>query len=718
MLGLTATTILFSLILQIHSQNVRVCVPYEVTPQFLQNCTVMMQPVSGSIASANFECVAGGSSIKCMEAIRDGEAEITAFDGGDVYTAYTLFGHIPLASEQYSKDLNGSYYAVAVVDKASCPLTLADLKGKNACHTGYRKTAGWFMPFGTLYSEGLLNESVITEGNVQDDAELMAAFFGGVCAPRISNGPAFDADNEPTYWDPLCSICADDDCTTKSDYYDYSGAFRCLHDGAGDVAFVKHTTVLEDAADGAEPAAWAIKDSDDFQLLCRDGGCADVNQYETCNLANVPSHAIIGPASMGPGGEKSELGINTVASLLDLVFYPEWRQRVTELGGQENFFLKSGTVDLIDVRADFTTYMTDNAFANYQAVDDLAGKSTVARFCAVDKNEMAKCEEIVQSMNDMKLGISFGCVNGEGYGGCLQAIANGDAEMKSFDLGDQASGYELGLDILVAENYGDDAGVEYYAVAVINAADADSITSLSDLKGLGSCHTGYRKTAGWYMPVGTLLTAGDLVPVSSDDLVQDDAESISGHFSTVCAPRVTPEGPAFDAAGEPTNFDKLCTACKGDCSTSDPYYNYAGAFRCLMEKSGDVAFIKHTTVPQYSLDGSEPQEWAAKSTADFKLLCPSGGSADVSDYASCALAKVPSHATLITPGLAYKEQLQQALIRASEDPVFQNQVFGANNPNDYLFKSSTVSLGPVEVTLQQYLGDALESLEAVEAISV
>eukprot|EP01023_Acetabularia_acetabulum_P068584 TRINITY_DN9743_c1_g2_i1.p3 TRINITY_DN9743_c1_g2~~TRINITY_DN9743_c1_g2_i1.p3 ORF type:complete len:138 (-),score=40.28 TRINITY_DN9743_c1_g2_i1:258-671(-) len=137
-----------------------------------------------------------------------------------------------------------------------------------------------------------------------------------------------------------------------------------------------------------------------------------------------------------------------------------------------------------------------------------------------------------------------------------------------------------------------------------------------------------------------------------------------------------------------------------------------------MEKSGDVAFIKHTTVAQYSLDGSEPQEWASKSIADFKLLCPSGGSADVSEYASCALAKVPSHATLITPGLPYKEQLQQVLIRASEYPVFQNQVFGANNPNDYLFKSSTVSLGPVEVTLQQYLGDALESLEAVEAITV
>jgi len=160
--------------------------------------------------------------------------------------------------------LSGSYYAVAVVNKASCPLSLPDLKGKSACHTGYRKTAGWFMPFGTLYSEGLLDEFSVSIDNVQDDAELMSQFFSGVCAPRISNGPAFDDANKPTYWEPLCTICANDDCSANSDYYDYSGAFRCLHDGAGEVAFVKHTTVLDYAADGSKPAAWATKDSSEF----------------------------------------------------------------------------------------------------------------------------------------------------------------------------------------------------------------------------------------------------------------------------------------------------------------------------------------------------------------------------------------------------------------------------------------------------------------------
>eukprot|EP01026_Neomeris_dumetosa_P063527 TRINITY_DN602_c0_g2_i1.p1 TRINITY_DN602_c0_g2~~TRINITY_DN602_c0_g2_i1.p1 ORF type:complete len:722 (+),score=149.30 TRINITY_DN602_c0_g2_i1:47-2212(+) len=697
--------------------TVKVCVPYEVDDAYLTNCTAMLQPVIGAMGTVDFQCVLGGSSIKCMEMIRDEEADISAFDGGDVFTAYQLFGHIPLAAEQYSTELNGSYYAVAVVDKDSCPLELSDLKGKNACHTGYRKTAGWFMPFGTLYSEGLLDSSAATAEDVNDDAELMADFFDGMCVPRTSSGPAFDASGEPTYYDPLCSICASGDCTTDSDYYDYSGAFRCLSEGVGDVAFIKHSTVLDYASDGAKPADWATRPSTDFQLLCRNGGCADVTDFKTCNLANVPAHAIVGRSSYGSDGEDRQMGVNIVATLLDLVFFPEWRDRVTELGGQANFFLKSGTIDLVDVRAEFDTYMTPQAFANYKAVDLITSSDKQGRFCNKNDGEMAKCQEVVANLNDMELGIQFGCVQKDGDDECLAAILSGDAEMKTFDVGDLAEGYELGLDVLVAENYGGDSGVEYYAIAVINSEDADTITQLSDLKGKRSCHTGYRKTAGWYMPVGALLRLGNMEAVNSEDLVQNDAESVAGFFSQVCAPRVTSSGPAFDSTGEAISWDELCTGCGGDCSTEDPYYNYPGALRCLMEDAGDVAFIKHTTIPQYALDGTGPESWATKSSSDFKLLCPSGGSADIDDFVDCSLAKVPAHAVLIPSGLAYKDELQQALVKASQDPIFRNQVFGSNNPDDYIFKSSTVKLDPVMVDLQTYLGEAFESLESVEAVS-
>lgn len=49
------------------------------------------------------------------------------------------------------------------------------------------------------------------------------------------------------------------------------GALRCLVEGGGDVAFVKHTTVYENA-DGKRKQWWARNTlSYDFQLLCPDG---------------------------------------------------------------------------------------------------------------------------------------------------------------------------------------------------------------------------------------------------------------------------------------------------------------------------------------------------------------------------------------------------------------------------------------------------------------
>lgn len=59
----------------------------------------------------------------------------------------------------------------------------------------------------------------------------------------------------------LCSGAGSNKCSrsAKEPYYSYSGAFKCLKDGTGDVAFIKASTVLAD------------KDKDNYRLLCPDG---------------------------------------------------------------------------------------------------------------------------------------------------------------------------------------------------------------------------------------------------------------------------------------------------------------------------------------------------------------------------------------------------------------------------------------------------------------
>jgi hypothetical protein len=54
---------------------------------------------------------------------------------------------------------------------------------------------------------------------------------------------------------------------------------------------------------------------------------------------------------------------------------------------------------------------------------------------------------------------------------------------------------------------------------------------------------------------------------------------------------------------------------QGDCSETDPYADYEGTLRGVMEGGCDVAFTKHTVPMQYSKDGSEPQAWATKNKA-------------------------------------------------------------------------------------------------------
>ena len=45
-------------------------------------------------------------------------------------------------------------------DQCTASTTLESLRGKRACSTGYRKTAGWRMPIGRLLKDGVMDEVI------------------------------------------------------------------------------------------------------------------------------------------------------------------------------------------------------------------------------------------------------------------------------------------------------------------------------------------------------------------------------------------------------------------------------------------------------------------------------------------------------------------------------------------------------------------------------
>lgn len=114
-------------------------------------------------------------------------------------------------------------------------------------------------------------------------------FFGKSCAVNsLINKYNPIGDNS----DKLCHLCVGKVpggwCTSTDPYIGFDGAFRCLME-AGEVAFLKHTTVQEMIASKSFKGV----SIDQFQLLCKNGQRMPVTEYLNCNWGMVPSNAIV-----------------------------------------------------------------------------------------------------------------------------------------------------------------------------------------------------------------------------------------------------------------------------------------------------------------------------------------------------------------------------------------------------------------------------------------
>ena len=71
--------------------------------------------------------------------------------------------------------------------------------------------------------------------------------------------------------------------------------------------------------------------------------------------------------------------------------------------------------------------------------------------------------------------------------------------------------------------------------------------------------------------------------------------------------------------------NKLCGACDygkgGTCGDNEPFSGYDGAFMCMANGYGDVAFVKYTTVNETVT--KDPSTYGRAS--DYQYLCPNGG---------------------------------------------------------------------------------------------
>ncbi|NXL11768.1 TRFE protein, partial [Mesembrinibis cayennensis] len=624
--------------------------------------------------SIAFSCLQKATYLDCIKAISNNEADAICLDGGHVFEAgLAPYKLKPIAAEVYEQSGGSttSYYAVAVVKKGT-GFTINDLQGKTSCHTGLGRSAGWVIPIGTL----LHRKDIKWDG--KDSASIeqaVANFFSASCVPGA------------TTEQKLCRQCKGDaktKCSRTAPYSGYSGAFQCLKDGKGDVAFVKHTTVQENA-----PGK-----TDEYELLCLDGSRQPVDNYKACHWARVPAHAVVARddskiddiwSFLSKAQEK--FGVGTT-STFQLFGPPEEKEP-----GLKDLLFKDSAVQLkrIPPLMDSQLFLR---FEYYTAIQNLQKdqlssnrRENKTRWCAVGKNEKSKCDLwSVVSKGEVE------CTVADDTNGCIIKIMKGEADAISLDGGFVYTAGVCGLVPVMGESYEGKhtPSSSYFAVAVVKKSDSD--ITWNNLQGKKSCHTAVGRTAGWNIPMG-------LIHNRTGNCNFDE------YFSEGCAP------------GSPPN-SRLCRLCKGSggvppekcvASSHEKYYGYTGAFRCLVEQ-GDVAFIKHSIVTE-NTDGKNNEDWAKNLKMDqFELLCTDGQRANIMAYKTCHLAKVPTHAVVTRPEKAKKVQelleSQERLfgtngIEKKKFKMFESQT------KDLLFKDLTKCLVKLHdgITYKEFLGD-------------
>ncbi|XP_069613815.1 serotransferrin-1-like isoform X2 [Ranitomeya imitator] len=256
------------------------------------------------------------------------------------------------------------------------------------------------------------------------------------------------------------------------------------------------------------------------------------------------------------------------------------------------------------------------------------------RWCTLSDAEQRKCSYLARALQNVLSSSDpfsrVSCVRAHNTQDCMTKIRGNKADAVSLDSGDVYTAVSLfDLEVVAKEEHTEGSCV--FAVAVAR----HGTLNIRNLRGTRSCHNGAKWTSGWNIPLGFLLSKNLLYW----DEEQPLTKVVSTYFNASCIPGIGVFSP------------NLCELCQGpksyvreknlfcETSSSEPFSNSEGAFRCLKSGAGDVAFMDHLTI--MSATDAEIDQ--------FVLLCPDGSTANLKSYRTCNLGQGPGKA-IVTRG--------------------------------------------------------------------
>ena len=599
-----------------------------------------------------------------LESLRFGNADIAFMDGAAAWVGWQQYGLDALAADQKSDGrtyynahavvLKDSEMAVAHLDGDDSTDPFALLAGKTSCHTGWLKSAGMLLPMGFLIGNGYAN--VIGDPNdIESLRSTVLNFFSEDSSIPDSGTP----------------------------YYSYSGAVKCLTEGAGDVAFAKDSTISSYCGntDASENEDWCLPE-DDYVLLPSYGAAPSHPVMYNPELLDSALIATIQDALVGM--KDSEEGQSVLTNVLNT-------PSIVKTTAQEHL---SSYGNLVKDLPGIQSYFGDK-FGISDTVTPTVSNIRIAFEIKEDYTDVDINPQLVADYVAEQTGVEVTLYPVASEGAIIEALRFGNADIAFMDGGSAWMGWkEYGLAAMAADMKSD--GRTYYDAhaVVLNGSEManayldgdDSTDPFALLQGKTSCHTGWLKSAGMLLPMGYLISEGYAPVVGSEDDIESLRSTIFSYFN---------EDASIPDSGT-------------------PYASYSGAVRCLSEGAGDVAFVKDSTIGSYcgNEDAAENEDWCLDE--EEYILLPSYGSA-------------PSHPVMYNPDrvdIQTRTAILNALLSMNDEMYVENHSMGGetytgclnvntqvvdteqpmNECGDQILMNILNTPGIVEVNTQEHMG--------------